>query len=182
MRYNVMVLVVLAACGRHSEHTYRYGSDGINGKDGSNGHSSLLATTSFSGVSGSCTNGGIVVLSGLDSNDSGILDSEDSNLVSSVVCNGSNGIDGTNGSNGLDAVPSPWTPVSILNPCGVNGSYDEVLLKLYNGQVMASFSQNSNGLNTRFSLLLPNVGYQTTDSYMCYFMIDINGNLYNEHH
>jgi hypothetical protein len=181
MYTKLILLAALASCGRHSEHTYRYGSDGINGKPGSSGHSSLLATTSFSGVSGSCTNGGIVVLSGLDTNDSGTLDSADTNLVSSYVCNGTNGSNGTNGTNGSNAPPSPFTPVTILDPCGnSSGVFDEVMLKLYNGQILASFSDNVNGYNTRFSIIGAG-SYMVTDGSHCYFSIDSLGNMYNEH-
>lgn len=62
--------------------------------------------------------------------------------------------------------------VEILDPCGDSANvYDEVLLKLKNGQVLASFSANSSGLNTRFSLLVFDVLYGTTDGTGCQFKI-----------
>lgn len=65
--------------------------------------------------------------------------------------------------------------VAVLDPCGdTAGVVDEVLLKLSNGQVLASFSDKANGKNTRFSILSENVTYQTTDGSNCTFKI-VNG-------
>ena len=183
----LIVLALLAAsCGRKgSPRTYYYGRDGIDGKAGKDGSNAVIKMVSFSGVSGSCTNGGITILSATDANDSGSLDSEDTNLVSSTVCNGTNGLDGSDGQDGADGQDAPvnsFTPVAILDPCGNHPSYfDEVMLKLHNGQVLASFSDNASGLNTRFSILGAG-SYRTTDGTNCYFSIDSNGNMYNEHY
>lgn len=71
--------------------------------------------------------------------------------------------------------------VSIKNPCGNQGSHDEVFLRLSDGKYLASFSDNINGYNTRFSVLT-NGNYMTTDGTHCYFSVDSDGTrLYNEH-
>lgn len=79
--------------------------------------------------------------------------------------------------NGADAPVSDFTVTEVLDPCGPQGSYDEVLLRMQNGQVIASFSQTAAGLNTRFTILLPNTPYQTTDGTGCNFQVDEDGNL-----
>lgn len=84
---------------------------------------------------------------------------------------GETGQAGANGLNGLDA-DTTYQVVAIVDPCGQqnpNGQ-DEVLLKLGNGKYLASFSDNSNGLNTRLGLL-PNGNYVTTDGTSCHFSI-----------
>lgn len=88
---------------------------------------------------------------------------------------GSPGIDGRDGIDGADAVLPPYTVTEIIDPCGdVPNVYDEVLLKLANGQILASFSQNGSALTTRFSLI-PAGTYQTTDGTGCVFSVSSSG-------
>ena len=91
---------------------------------------------------------------------------------------GLNGVNGANGTNGLDAtVPEGTNITEVIDPCGdAIGIIDEVLLKLSNGQVLASFSENANGKNTRFSLI-PTGSYVTTDGSNCHFTVDALGNV-----
>jgi hypothetical protein len=61
--------------------------------------------------------------------------------------------------------------VSIKDPCGdKSGVFDEVFLVLSTGEMLSSFSDNANGLNTRFSLLTPG-SFVTTDSSSCKFTV-----------
>lgn len=86
---------------------------------------------------------------------------------------GEDGEDGTNGLNGQDGLDADQTYniVEIIDPCGdTPNKYDEVILKLGNGTYLASFSDNANGLNTRFSILLPG-NYRTTDGTNCNFTL-----------
>jgi len=95
---------------------------------------------------------------------------------------GQNGTNGQNGQDGQDAVINGFTIVEIINPCGNSPSvYDEVFLKLSNGQIVTSFSDNANGNNTRFSVLEPG-SYRTTDGDNCYFTVNSNGEIVNEHY
>jgi len=72
--------------------------------------------------------------------------------------------------------------VAIKDPCGRDGNFDEVLLKLSSGQYLVSFSDNSSGKNTRFTLLRDG-NFQTTDGSYCSFSVRNNGTeVYNEHH
>jgi len=94
---------------------------------------------------------------------------------------GKDGKDGADGTNGQDAAASQYDIVSVLDPCGDTANVvDEVLLKLRNGQTLASFSDSSGGSNTRFSLIGPG-NYVTTDGSNCYFTIDADGNMINDH-
>ena len=96
--------------------------------------------------------------------------------------NGSDGQDGADGQDGQDAPPTAYSVVELIDPCGDKpGKFDEVFLRLANGMLVASFSDNQNGLNTRFSVLTPG-SYQTTDGTGCFFSVDANLNLYNEHY
>lgn len=91
--------------------------------------------------------------------------------------NGTDGRDGIDGQDGEDAEVPPYAVVSIIDPCGdAPDIYDEVLLKLANGQFLASFSDNANGKNTRFALV-PVGTYQTTDGSNCTFTINADGSV-----
>lgn len=150
------------------------GNDGQNGNDGlngSNGHSMVFDTASANSTQ--CSNGGNIILLGLDLNDNLVLDSSDGNLQSAIICNGLDG---------QDAPPTPFTPTGVVNPCGDAPSvYDEVLIKLSNGTLIASFSQNANGQNTRFAIL-PAGTYITTDGDNCTFSVNSNGDITYESH
>lgn len=93
---------------------------------------------------------------------------------------GQNGADGLNGSDGQDGSNSI---IAIIDPCGdAPNIHDEVLLKLDDGRLLASFSSNVNGDYTRFSILQPGVNYMTTDGSGCFFSVDTGNNLFNEHY
>lgn len=93
-----------------------------------------------------------------------------------------NGTDGQQGRAGEAAPPTAYTVVGIVDPCGdASGIFDEVFLRLENGTLVASFSDNASGSNTRFSILVPG-SYITTDGSHCYFTIDNQLQLINEHY
>lgn len=187
------------------------GQNGSNGSNGTNGHNSL---SSVLNTASSCVNGGITLLIGTDSNDNSTLDISEVSS-SSAICNGTNGAqgiageagedgqngeqgqagtngqngtNGTNGTNGLNGSSSPFTPVAILNPCGdAPNLFDEIFIQLSNGTIIASFSENSNGKNTRFSVIWQagqgnSPQYMTTDGDNCSFSIDSSGTIVNENH
>ena len=182
------------------------GQNGMNGDvgiSGSDGYSSVFLITD----SLSCPTGGKMIMVAMDTNRNGILDLVgDTGLQSTDICNGTNGVDGQNGTNGVDgtngtngvdgqngtdgtngtngtnAPVSQFSVVSVIDPCGDKPNVtDEVMLKLGNGSILASFSDNSNGKNTRFSLLTPG-SYITTDGSKCFFTIDSSMNIKNEHY
>lgn len=71
--------------------------------------------------------------------------------------------------------------VAIYNPCGVQTAADEVFLKLTSGKYLASFSDNANGLNTRFSVLYDGT-FRTTDASNCNFTVSGNGTIISNEH
>jgi hypothetical protein len=71
--------------------------------------------------------------------------------------------------------------VSIKDPCGAQGSYNEVFLKLASGRYLASFSDNANGLNTRFTQLTDG-NFVTTDGTHCYFTVSGGGTVISNEH
>lgn len=84
---------------------------------------------------------------------------------------GQNGQDGAQGPAGAAAV------LEVIDPCGdAPDVVDEVILRLANGQLLASFSQNASGLNTRFAVITQG-SYVTTDGSNCAFSVDANGNV-----
>lgn len=145
----------------------RDGIDGSNGAAGASGHNALVSILN-SAVS--CTNGGVTILTGTDANDNGVLDISDTGLSSAEVCNGAEGAQGEQGEPGIPGAPSPFELAEIIDPCGPQGSYDEVLLKLANGMILASFSTNGNANTVRFAII-PNGTYVTTDQTNCVFSV-----------
>lgn len=185
------------------------GSSGTNGAQGSSGTEGAVGTAGSDGYSivsreeiilvddVICPTGGIRLRLARDLNRNGILDNSDDQQEIASICNGNKGAqgqqgvagtagqsgrDGANGTNGTDAPPTPFTPVAVIDPCGDKpGLYDEVFFRLANGMLVASFSDNPTGNNTRFSVLTAG-SYVTTDGSKCYFSVDASGQLYNEHY
>jgi len=165
--------------------TGQNGTNGVDGQDGSTGETGLPGQDGHSVVfmittATTCTNGGQTILLATDANDNGTLDlATDGNLSSATICNGGDGEDGEDGD---DAPPSPFTPVGLIDPCGDKPSvWDEVLLKLYDGSLLASFSDNANGANTRLSVL-PAGTYMTTDGDACVFTVNASLEVVGESH
>lgn len=71
--------------------------------------------------------------------------------------------------------------VAIKDPCGNQVGADEVFLKLSTGQYLASFSENSSGKNTRFSLLYDGT-FNTTDATGCVFTVSSGGTIISNEH
>lgn len=112
---------------------------------------------------------------------------------------GSNGVDGQDGQDGQDGeigetgeigpvgpagADSVYQITELIDPCGPTpGFVNEVLLKLANGQIVASFSSNAAGANTRLGVLTPG-NYQTTDTNevgkRCRFTITLTGDITNQ--
>jgi hypothetical protein len=135
------------------------GIDGVNGTNGVNGHNSLLTTINATVTQ--CANGGTVILTGLDSNDDNTLTANEV-TSSATVCNGTNGAQGIQG---IQGPVSTFSVVSAITPCGKTSSpYKEVLLCLQSGDILASFSDNANGLNTRFAFITTGSFIDTDDS------------------
>jgi hypothetical protein len=61
----------------------------------------------------------------------------------------------------------------IVDPCGNGPGYDEVFFRTSTGMLIASFSDNASGLNTRFAELVPG-NYTTTDGTGCNFTVNVD--------
>lgn len=185
----IALLMILSACGRNGvdgkDGTSGFngqngtnGIDGVNGLAGDNGYNSLVSLVAGAN---SCSNGGTTLLTGLDLNRNNSLDTLEV-MASAQICNGQNGADGEDGVDGEDASLSGFTPIALVNPCGdAPGVYDEIFIKLANGTLIASFSENANGKNTRFVILTAGT-YQTTDGDNCVFTLNNSGTITYESH
>ena len=131
---------------------------------------------------------------GIDLNDNSILEDVEIKSIASV-CNGLDGVDGEDGQDGLDgldgrygnaAVSSQFSIAAIYMPCAANpmsptqaelrNSNLEVMLKLENGLLVSSISDNTAGKNTRFGLV--NEGtWLSTGAQSCTFTVR-NGYIY----
>lgn len=139
-----------------------------NGVTGSNGHSMQFSI--LDAPLQVCPAGGSTVLMALDINDNGFYSATDPNQQMMTICNGVNGADG------VDAPVAQFSPVEAIIPCNNTASYKEILLRLHNGQVLASFSDNASGLNTRLTLI-PDGTFMTSDGTNCVFSLatSVNG-------
>lgn len=70
------------------------GQNGADGTDGKDGRPAYLVVYQTSNVAPSCANGGSTITFGLDTNENGVLDADDAQIQSIVVCNGVDGKDG----------------------------------------------------------------------------------------
>lgn len=76
-------------------------------------------------------------------------------------------LDGVDGEDGMDAPPTPYTVVGLVDPCGPQGTFDEVLLRLANGELLAHYSSG----NKEFLTQVGPGNYSTTDGTNCHFTV-----------
>jgi hypothetical protein len=89
----------------------------------------------------------------------------------SFIANGINGINGLNGTDGATPI------IEVVDPCGKQTSFDEVLYRLPDGRLLAHFD---NGALQFLTILTPGT-YTTTDGSKCQFTVDANNKVTNEH-
>lgn len=65
-----------------------------NGSDGTNGGTSLITVSAFSDSQGGCNNGGLIIRTGIDDDENGVLDDPSEVDATSYVCNGDDGSNG----------------------------------------------------------------------------------------
>lgn len=175
-----LMIVSVNGCGKPAQQGAP-GAKGDAGIPGINGHNAIV---SMANVALTCSHGGYTLIVATDMNDNQIIDAGDV-ASSAEICHGAPGAaghDGEDGHDGADAPPTPFSPVGIVNPCGdAPNLVDEVFLKLSNGLLLASFSDNSLGKNTRFGVLTPGA-YQTTDGDNCSFTVGPSGSISGESH
>lgn len=140
-------MLLLTGCGKtasYSTTTLPQGPKGDQGLPGLNGTSCSVGATSTGAVV-VCTDGTYAFIN--------------------------NGVDGQNGSDGQDAPTNPYDIVAIIDPCGDNGAFDEVLLKMNNGMILAHYSDGTK----QFMTLIGPGSYSTTDGHACNFAISNSG-------
>lgn len=146
------------------------GSNGSNGSDGADGYSIVTQTATIAVNDVICPGGGTRLYLAQDTDRDGLWSPLDGHQQMMSICNG------------VDAPPTPYTPVGFIDPCGdAPGVYDEVFMRLQNGMLLASFSDNFAGDNTRLSILSPGT-YQTTDGDNCVFTVSPTYSIINENH
>lgn len=141
------------------------GSRGQTGAQGAGGAEGPAGPTGPQGTS--CTVQQVV--------NGAIISCQDGTQV--VLLDGQPGADGMDGEDGADAPPTPFTVVGLVDPCGPQAAWDEVLLRLGNGQLMAHYSSG----NREFLTIVGPGNYTTTDSTRCAFTVDSNLSIINEH-
>lgn len=176
-----VVLSVGVCCGRQVQ-----GPKGDRGEIGRDGRPLLVETLPDAP---GCPAGGRTLLLGTDENANGQIDPDDGSLTSMEVCDGitggtgaagtagTDGVNGIDGTNGVDAVQSPYTPVDLISFCGdLSRTWAEVGMRLSNGTIIASMSDNVEGRNTRWVILRPG-HYATTDGFNCAFTLNNDGSI-----
>lgn len=132
------------------------GSNGANGSDGKDGNGVAFAVVAATVQQ--CPSGGSTILMATDVGNTGVYSVTAPNQQSMTVCNGQNA-----------TVPA-YSPVEAIYACGNNVAYKEVLLRLQNGQVLGSFSNNTAGDMTRLAFL-PDGNFMNTDNSGCQFSL-----------
>lgn len=161
---------------------------GAPGLPGSSGDSQAIQFRRFYSDTFVCASGSGVII---ESYHYAVFEMDKTIDSATVICDGLNGKDGLigeagpqgiegdkgdTGATGATAPTNPYDVVQIIDPCGdAPGIYDEVFLKMQNGILIASFSDNANGNNTRLSLLV-NGSYVTTDGSNCHVTVS-NGSV-----
>ncbi|MBK23326.1 MAG: hypothetical protein CME70_04910 [Halobacteriovorax sp.] len=90
-----------------------------------------------------------------------------------MIYNGSDGMDGADGIDGIDGRDGTSSVVEVIDPCGDQGRFDEVLLRLEDGSILAHFSSG----NRQFLTFIGPGNYRTTDGLACNFTIDEDLNI-----
>lgn len=84
-----------------------------------------------------------------------------------IILNGAVGQMGASGQDGRDLAAGPYTIVGIIDPCGKQSAYDEVLIRLGNSQLLAHYSDGAK----QFFVLIGPGSYRTTDGTNCHFEV-----------
>lgn len=153
-------------CGRENEteDTGSRGEQGDRGPEGQVGQAGPAGEPGEQGEKGdSCS---------VDSLSNGaIITCEDG--TTAVIYNGVDGLDGQDGADGEDgedgedAPPTAYTITEIIDPCGDQSGFDEVILRTANEELLAHFASGS----LQYLTLLPPGSYVTTDGHSCYFTV-----------
>lgn len=162
------VFGLLYGCGNNVRTEFKTikgerGEAGKDGSSGSNGLNSLIKLTRLSGTVDFelCdSESGVLVQAGTDLNSNGELELNEI-TAGQIICDGEDGNDGEPASEG------DYNIVGIVDLCGDGPGFDEVLLRLSNGMLLAHFSSGS----LQFLSSIGPGSYVTTDGQACYFTV-----------
>jgi hypothetical protein len=132
------------------------GSSGPIGPAGQDGSS--FALTIVTAPLSVCPAGGSTLLMALDVDHLGSYSADEPEQQALTLCNGAS------------APATAYSPVEAIQPCGATVAYKEVLLRLANGQVLGSFSDDTSGTMTRLAFLSDGT-YMDTDGSSCVFSL-----------
>lgn len=155
----VTILTALCLSGCGADSVYLPGIKGDTGNQGPVGAGCAItnvlpgSVAPYGGAVIQCADNSVLITNGASGQD------------------GADGHDGVDGHDGADAAPTAYSITDLIDPCGTQGLFDEVFLVLANGKAIASFSENSNGKNTRLWEVQDGIGLQTTDSTGCVFSL-----------
>jgi len=102
----------------------------------------------------------------------GFDDGKDGSSCSVETVQGGAVISCTDGSgslitSGVDGLDGGDAFIELIDPCGDGPGFDEVLLRLTDGRLVAYFEQGGN----RFLSVISDGNYRTTDAQGCYFSV-----------
>lgn len=135
------------------------GPQGAQGDKGEEGDTGPIGANGVRGVSGTVGEQGITG------------DPGPQGPIGDIGAQGDPGIQGPagpTGAAGSNAAPTDYTVVGLIDPCGDSPGYDEILLRLANGQLMAHYA---GGGNLQFLTVIGPGSYSTTDSQACAFTV-----------
>lgn len=138
-----------------------YGYDGRNGRDGVDGAQGPQGIAGVGCTTEQLQNGALIKCG---------------DNTTSVILNGQDGLQGPKGDKGepgQNLSPGAYGVAYVVDPCGKQSDYDEYLLVLNNGQILAHYSHG----NKQFLTLIGPGNYQTTDGTSCNFRVDQNLNV-----
>lgn len=153
------------------------GPQGPAGQDGS----SCTSTAVTNGAIISCSDGTqVVLINGVDGIDGlpgrdGLDGTDGVDGIDGV--NGQDGTDGQNGEDGADAPPTPYTVVGLVDPCGTTPGFNEVVLRLADGSLLAHYS---NGARQFLTVLVPGTYTTTQGAPECQFTVHPDGLITDE--
>ena len=138
---------------------------------------SCTVTQTADGATIECPDGTTAVInngqSGLNGNDGSSCSVYSVDQGAVIQCT-----DGTtalvkNGEDGQDAPSSIYSIVDVIDPCGTQTRFDEVILRFADGELLAHYSD---GDKQHFSFVGPGQ-YVTTDGTNCHFQVTEDGDV-----
>jgi hypothetical protein len=150
---------------------------GDSGGDGESASQSLINTT-IEVAGQNCTNGGIKIETGIDTNNDGVLGADEVNSSQTkYLCNGSDGTDGTNGTDGTDGTDGSSGGSNMI---GEDRPDNIIMIGVEKTNLPISYTIPSGYVGSvSKGLRLENWSYALANSESIQGVIKINGNLYD---